>query len=355
MELPINLSSKLLTPQNLNLIDEGSPTSPDSYPPVMIPLSSPRLPKPIRFRSKSAPDLYNGGSVGDIFFGCYDEVDEDLQISYHQRNPSRYPNTSATEDGSSERNDTKRRPLSVKAISPLAVKKQTNPWKNSKRRQKPLSLGKKPSYVNRLSSPLVPKVIPVAERVELIIQEFAPCFNDKAATSQIYEIKSRVKKFMIKGIMRRAIKKLSCTRADGKRLLWEALTSVAMDLFDRGMELRNYDDDGSDTFISNMAFIGDMAKLDIIDEMSTLSALSHLCKQHQFEGHPALIIGAEAIVVKSDIDLIATPTGRVIHEYLCCPNPNGIYFPEECLSDLPDDLYSDGTDYTPDESLFIDY
>merc|ERR1719285_949005 len=105
-----------------------------------------------------------------------------------------------------------------------------------------------------------------------------------------------------------------------------------------------------------MAFIGNVGKLNIVDEMSTLAALIHLCRQHQCEQHPALIIGAEAVVLKSDIDLSATPTGRVIFEYLCRTNPNRIYIASDCLSDQHGEVYKVKADYnTPDKSFHIDY
>lgn len=105
-----------------------------------------------------------------------------------------------------------------------------------------------------------------------------------------------------------------------------------------------------------MAFIGNMGKLNIVDKMSTISALIHLCRQHQREQHPALIIGAEAIVLKSDIDLNATPTGRVIFEYLCRTNPNRIHIASDYLSEQHSEVYKVKADYnTPDKSFHIDY
>jgi len=214
MESPINLSLSLksLALQNLNLTDEVSVTSSDSfYPPAMISLSAPRLrgsPKLSPFHPKSVPVLSERGNVGDLFFGRYDEVDEDCQMSYHQRKHSKYPIPPATEDGRSVGNISSQSGSTSIPISDSLMKKQTNPWKNSKRRKDKLSIGQK-GYANLVSSPLVPKVIPVAERVEMIIQEFAPFLCERAVTSQRNEIKNKIKKLMIKGITLRAVKKLS--------------------------------------------------------------------------------------------------------------------------------------------------
>merc|ERR1719474_448799 len=189
----------------------------------------------------------------------------------------------------------------------------------------------------------------------MIMQEFAPCLYERAVTSRRNEIKNKIKKLMIKGITHMAVKKLSWTRADGKQILWEALTSVTKDLFDKGTELQKYEEDGIDTFIENMAFIGDMGKLNIVDELSTLSAISHICRQHEREHHPALIIGAEAIILNSDIDLSATPTGRSILEYLCRANPDFFYITEQCLSEQDSEPHKVKANYyAPDESFITD-
>jgi len=362
MEDPVNLSSSLksLTLQNLNLTDEVSVTSPGSfYPPVRIPLSAPRLKRPLktpRFHPNSAPVLSGEGRVGDMFFGRYDEDEEDWMISYHQRKHSKYPEPPATEDGRSLDNISSQSGSSSKAISGSLMKKQTNPWKNSKRSKDQLLLGKKQCYTNLVTSPLVPKVIPVAERVEMIIQEFAPCLSEGRVTSHINEIKRRIKNIMIEGIKLRAVKKLSQTRTDGKQLLWEALTSVTQDLFEKGTELKSYDEEGIETFIGNMSFIGDMGKLNIVNEVSTLSTLSHICRQHQHELHPVLLIGAEAIIQNSNIDLTATPTGQVILEYLYRTNQNWFDLSKECHHEQDIELYKVRADYyTPDESVVNDY
>jgi len=219
----LSLSLKSLTLQNLNLNDEGSATSPGSiYPPVMIPLSAPRPKRPTkfpRFHPNSAPVLSGEGKVGDIFFGCDDEGEEDWKMSYHQRKHSKYPNPPATEDGRSFENNSIKSGSSSKATLNSLMKKQTNPWKKSKHRNDQLLVGNKQVYTNLVSSPLVPKVIPIAERVEMIIQDFAPCLSVRTVTSHIKEIKSKIKKIMIQGIKLRAIKKLSQTREDGKKIL----------------------------------------------------------------------------------------------------------------------------------------
>jgi len=122
------------------------------------------------------------------------------------------------------------------------------------------------------------------------------------------------------------------------------------------MELQSYDEKGIYTFLGNMSFIGDMGKLNIVNEISILSALSHLCRQHQRELHPALVIGAEAIILNSDIDLCATPTGRVILEYLCRTNPNRFNIAKECFHEQDNELYKVRADYyTPDKHFDIDY
>eukprot|EP00495_Collosphaeridae_sp_1-RS-2012_P007081 TRINITY_DN6782_c0_g1_i1.p1 TRINITY_DN6782_c0_g1~~TRINITY_DN6782_c0_g1_i1.p1 ORF type:complete len:70 (+),score=16.79 TRINITY_DN6782_c0_g1_i1:49-258(+) len=52
------------------------------------------------------------------------------------------------------------------------------------------SLWKKPVYSQMVTSPLVPKVIPVAERVETIIQEFAPTLNELIVSSNLHRLRT---------------------------------------------------------------------------------------------------------------------------------------------------------------------
>jgi len=354
----INLSSELtsLISHNVNLSDEVSPTSSQSfYPPIMIPAPQlMRTSKTPRSHPKSSPVLSEVDSVGDIFFDFFEEVDEGRKISWHQRKRSRFQDSGSTEDGCSMGGNANESGSPAKAISDCPMKKQTNPWKNAKHQQEPLPLGTELCYDNLVSSPLVPKVIPVQERVEMIVQEFVPWLSWRAVPSQLYWIKSKVQELMIHGIERRAIEQLSQTRTDGKQLLKEALTSVITDLIEKSTELQSYGEEGINTFIGNMAFIGDMAKLNLVDKWSILSALSHLCRQHQREQHPAYIIGAKAIVLKSDIDLNATVIGLVIHEYIFRPNPNRIQFAEDGLFEQHSELWKDGTNYSTDESFATD-
>ena len=88
-----------------------------------------------------------------------------------------------------------------------------------------------------------------------------------------------------------------------------------------------------------------MGKLNIVNEVSTLSTLSHICRQHQHELHPVLLIGAEAIIQNSNIDLTATPTGQVILEYLYRTNQNWFDHPKECHHEQDIELYNVRADY----------
>jgi len=344
----LNLSLKSLTLQDLNLDDEASHINPDSYPPVMIPLSAPRLKrhsKPPRLHPMSAPVKLGGGKNGDIFFGINDEDEEEWEMSYHQRRHSRYP---VTEDCSSVGDNSQSGSL-VTAMSVSSTKKVTNPWKSSKCTIDQSSLWKKPGYTQMVTSPLVPKVIPVAERAEVIMQEFLPSLNEFIISSELYEIKSKIKNAMIRAIKLRAIEKPLQTKSKRKQLLQEVLTAVTTKLFEDGTELRHYDVEDIESFLGNMAFIGYMGRLNIVDERSTLCAISHLCRQHQREQKPALIIGAEAIVSNSRIDLCSTPAGRVIFEYLCLINPNPMQVTKGSLEEQFYQ-YKDLADYSPDEN-----
>jgi len=354
-EKNLNWSLKSLTLQDLNLDDKASPDYPDSsYPPVMIPLSAPGLKRhanPSKLLPKSAPVNSEDVNNGDVFFGLNDDDEEKWEMSYHQRRHSRYPNAAVTEEVASIGDNSPSGSL-VTAMSVSSNKKVTNPWKSPKCRSAPSSLWKKSSYSHMVTSPLVPKVIPVTERVEMIIQEFAPSLTEFLNTSKLYEIKAKIKNVMIKGIKLRAIKKLLQTRADGKQLLHKALTAVTTEIFENGTEVQSYDVEGIETFIGNMAFIGYMARLNIVDESSTLSALSHLCRQHQRELQPALLIGADVIISNSKIDLCATTTGRVILEYLVHKNSDRMLINNEYLSEHQFEKYTDTVDCGPHESSF---
>jgi len=315
----LNLSLKSLTLQDLKL-DEAFPPNRDSYPPVMIPLSVPGMKSPSKPRTlypMSAPVKLPRNKGGDIFFGINDEDEEEWEMSYHQRRHSRY---NTTEDVSSV-GDNSQNGSQVTPMSVSSTKKVTNPWKSSKSTMDQSSLWRKPVCSQMVTSPLVPKVIPVAERVETIIQEFAPSLKEFIVSSELYRLKTRIKKSMIRLIKLRAIEKPLQTKSQRKQLLQDALTAVTTGVFEEGTDLQYYNDQSIETFIGNMAFIGYMGRLNIVDEMSILCAISHLCRQHQREQKPELIIGAETIVSNSRIDLSTTPTGRVIFEYICRTSP----------------------------------
>jgi len=340
----LNFSLKSLTLQDLKL-DEAFPPTRDTYPPVMIPLSVPGMKspsKPQTLHPLSAPVKLPGSKDGDIFFGINDE-EEEWEMSYHQRKHSRY-NTS--EDVSSDGDNSQSGSL-VTPMSVSSTKKVTNPWKSPKCTMDQSSLWKKPVYSQMVSSPLVPKVIPVAERVETIIHEFAPSLNEFIISSELYRIKTRIKKSMVKVIKRRAIENPLQTKTQRKQLLQDALTAVTTEVFQEGTDLQHYDEQSIEIFIGNMAFIGYMGRLNIVDETSILCAISHLCRQHQREQKPALIIGAETIVSNSRIDLSATPTGRVIFEYICLTNPYAAEISKEYLAE--EQQYKDLTDYPAHE------
>jgi len=98
-----------------------------------------------------------------------------------------------------------------------------------------------------------------------------------------------------------------------------------------------------------------MGKLNIVDELSTLSAITHICRQHERELHPALIIGAEAIISKSGIILSATPIGRFILEYLCGANRERFNITEQYLfeqDNIPHKV--EANYYAPEESFVTD-
>jgi len=353
-EKNLNWSFKSLILHDLDLDDQASPVYPDSYPPLLIPLSAPGLKReayPSQLLPKSAPVKSEDGNAGDVFFGLNDYDEEKWEMSYHQRRHSRYPNVAVTEEETFIGDNSPSGSL-LTAMSVSSNKKVTNPWKSPKSRSEQNSLWKKSAYSQMVSSPLVPKVIPVTERVEMIIQEFAPSLNEFLTTSKQYEIKGKIKNVMIKAIKQRAIKKLLHTRTDGKQLLRKALIAVTTDIFEKGTKVQSYDVDGIETFIANMAFIGYMARLNIVDESSILSALSHLCRQHQREMQPALIIGADVIISNSKIDLCATTTGRVILEYLVHRNSDRMLINNEYLSEHQFEKYTDTVDCGPHESSF---
>jgi len=338
----LNLDLKSWTLQDLKL-DEAFPPNRDSYPPVMIPLSVPGMKSPSKTTTlypMSAPVKLPGRSKGgDIFFGINDEDEEEWEMSYHQRRHSRY---NTTEDVSSGGDNSQSGSL-VTPMSVSSTKKVTNPWKSSKCAMDQSSLWKKPVYSQMVTSPLVPKVIPVAERVETIIQEFAPTLNEFIVSSDLYRLKTRIKKSMIRLIKLRAIEKPLQTKSQRKHLLQDALTAVTTEVFEEGTDLQHYNERTIETFLGNMAFIGFMGRLNIVDEMSILCAISHLCRQHQREQKPELIIGAKTIVSNSRIDLSTTPTGRIIFEYICLTNPYVVEINKGYLSE--EQHYKHLTDY----------
>ena len=130
-----------------------------------------------------------------------------------------------------------------------------------------------------------------------------------------------------------AIEKPLQAKSQRKQLQQDALNAVTTEVFEEGTDLQHYKDQSIETFLGNMAFIGYMGRLNIVDEVSILCAISHLSRQHQREPKPELMIGAETIISNSRIDLSTTSTGRIIFEYICHRNPYSVEINRGYLSE----------------------